>query len=109
MLWHMSKVCSPISGHRLVMSNFSSLLIVFYRFFTWIALGDVDLRFSLMLARKANVVEEEIESRDCITNAINFYKCLCCMTVMSLSAGVLQMINAATRIYIYIYIYIKLR
>jgi hypothetical protein len=56
----MSTVCSPISGRWLVMSNFSSLLIVFYRFFAWIVLGDVDLHFSFMLARKANAVEEEI-------------------------------------------------
>jgi len=36
-----------------------SLLIVFHCFFTWIALGDVDLCFSLMLVRKANAVQEE--------------------------------------------------
>jgi hypothetical protein len=41
------------------MSNFSSILIVFWQFFTWIALGDADLRFSLMLVRKANAVEGE--------------------------------------------------
>jgi len=29
--------------------------------FTWIALGDVDLRFSLVLLRKASAVEEETE------------------------------------------------
>jgi hypothetical protein len=34
-------------------------LIVFYRFFTWIALGDVYLRCSLMLVRKAHAVEQE--------------------------------------------------
>jgi len=41
------------------MSNPSSILIVFHQFFTWIALGDVDLSFSLMLVRKANVLEEK--------------------------------------------------
>jgi hypothetical protein len=41
------------------MSNFFSLLIVFHQFFTWIALGDVDLHFSLMSVRNANAVEEE--------------------------------------------------
>jgi hypothetical protein len=41
------------------MSDFSSLLIVSHWFFTWIALGDVDLPYSLMLARKTNAVEEE--------------------------------------------------
>ena len=41
------------------MSNFPSVLIVFCQFFTWIAQGDADLRFSLMLVRNANAVEEE--------------------------------------------------
>jgi hypothetical protein len=54
----MSTFLSPFSS-RLVTSNFSSTPIVFHRIFTWIALGDVDLRFSLMLIRKADVVEEE--------------------------------------------------
>jgi hypothetical protein len=39
--------------------HFSSILIVFHRFFTWIALSDVDLGFSLTLVRKANATEEE--------------------------------------------------
>jgi len=43
----------------LVASNFSSLAIVFHQFFTWIALSDVDLRFSLLLLRKASATEEE--------------------------------------------------
>jgi hypothetical protein len=43
------------------MSNFSLLLIVFHQFFTWIALGDVDLRFSLMLVIKASPVKKEIK------------------------------------------------
>jgi hypothetical protein len=33
--------------------------IGFRRLFTWIALGDADLRFLLILVRKANAVEEE--------------------------------------------------
>jgi hypothetical protein len=33
--------------------------IVFRQFFTCIALGDVDLRFSFILVRKTNAVEEE--------------------------------------------------
>jgi hypothetical protein len=41
------------------MGNFSSVPIVFRPFFIWIALGDADLRFSLMLVRKANAVGEE--------------------------------------------------
>jgi hypothetical protein len=40
------------------MTNFSSILIVFCRFFTWIALSDVDLHFSLMLVTEANAVEK---------------------------------------------------
>jgi hypothetical protein len=40
------------------MSNFLTILIVFCRFFTWIALSDVDLRFSLMLVTEANAVEK---------------------------------------------------
>jgi len=38
---------------------FSSLLIAFHWIFTWIAISDVDLRFSFMLVRQANSVEEE--------------------------------------------------
>ena len=41
------------------MSNFSSVLIAFCQFFTWIALGDVDLCFSLMLVRKGGAVGEK--------------------------------------------------
>jgi len=36
------------------MSNFSSVLIVFHRFFTSLALGDVYLHFSLIFIPKAN-------------------------------------------------------
>jgi hypothetical protein len=49
------------------------------RFFTWIALGDVDLRFSITLVRKANPVEEETtvdEPRDNIPNVTNPYASL---------------------------------
>jgi hypothetical protein len=45
----------------LIMSHFSSMPIVFHQFFTWIALGDVDLRFSLKLVRKASPVKGEIK------------------------------------------------
>jgi hypothetical protein len=54
----MSTICSPFSS-QLIMSNLSSTPNVFCRFFTWIAIGYVDLHFSLMLVRKANAVEEE--------------------------------------------------
>jgi hypothetical protein len=52
----MSTIRSPFSGW-LITSNFSAVLIVFHRFFTWIALGDVDLRFSLILVTNANAVQ----------------------------------------------------
>jgi len=54
----MSTVRSPFSN-QLIMSHLSSILIAFHQFFTWIALGDVDLSFSLTLVRKANVLEEK--------------------------------------------------
>ena len=57
-LWHISPIRSPFSS-RLITCNFSSVPIVFRRFFTWIALGDADLRFPLILVRKVNGVEEE--------------------------------------------------
>jgi hypothetical protein len=52
-LWHMSTICSSFSSW-LITSNFYSILTVFRWIFTWIALGDVDIRFSLILVRKAN-------------------------------------------------------
>jgi hypothetical protein len=54
----MSTIRSRFSS-RLIACNFSSILIAFRRFLTWIALGDADLGFSLKLVRKANAVEEE--------------------------------------------------
>ena len=58
-LWHASTVQSPFSS-QLIASNSSLVLIIFCQCFTWIALGDVDLRFSLSLLPKVNGVEEEI-------------------------------------------------
>ena len=43
----------------LITSNFSAVLIVLCQFFTWIALGDIDIGFSLMMVRKVNIVGEE--------------------------------------------------
>ena len=57
-LWHTSTIRSPFSS-RLSVCNFSSIWIVFRRYSTWIALGDVDIRFSLMLVRKPIAVGEE--------------------------------------------------
>ena len=82
------------SASRLFTSNLSSITIVFRRFFTWIALGDVDLRFSLMLII-ANAVEEEInESRDYINNVIHTRDWQ--LRVMSLPSSLLHKISAAT-------------
>jgi len=50
----MSTIRSPFLS-QLIMSNFSSVVIC--RFFTWIALGDVDLHLSLILLTKAKAVE----------------------------------------------------
>jgi hypothetical protein len=44
---------------NLIVFNFYSVPIVFHQFFAWIALGDVDLHFSLLLLTKASAVEEE--------------------------------------------------
>jgi len=53
----MSTIYAPFSG-GLITSNFSSVLIVFQGFFTWIALGDVDLHFCIMLVRKVSTAQE---------------------------------------------------
>jgi len=45
---------------QLIMSNFSSILIVFHQFFICTALGDADLCFSLMFVPKANDDDEGI-------------------------------------------------
>jgi len=50
----MSTIHSPFPSWRIT-SNFSSVLIVFCHFFTWIVLGYVNSHFSL----NTNVIEEE--------------------------------------------------
>jgi hypothetical protein len=54
----LSAIRSSFSS-RLIMFNFSSILIAFRRFFAWIALDDVELCFSVPLVRKDKPVEEE--------------------------------------------------
>jgi hypothetical protein len=54
----MGTIHSPFSS-QLIMSNFCSVPVVFHRCFTWIALRDVPLCFSLMVS-KANAVEGEL-------------------------------------------------
>lgn len=46
-------------------------MIVFLRCFTLIAVGDVDLRFSLILITKANVIEGGMTSATCLYNQRN--------------------------------------
>jgi len=62
-LQRMSMIRSPFTN-QLITSNFSSEL-VFLQFFTWIALGDVDLLLSLILVTKANAVEEAATGAAC--------------------------------------------
>jgi uncharacterized YccA/Bax inhibitor family protein len=52
----MSTILLPFS-RLLIVSNFSSLRIVFGQVCTQIALGDVDLCFSVILVAKAGAVE----------------------------------------------------
>jgi hypothetical protein len=54
-LWHKPTHYSPFSI-QLNMSNLSMIPITFCPFFTWIALGDENLRFSLMLVGQPNAV-----------------------------------------------------
>ena len=56
------------------MSNFFSVPSVFCQFFTCIALGDVDLHFSLMLVRIAILLKgKQNDLHDYITNVISPY------------------------------------
>jgi len=48
---------SPFLGLYLA-SNFSSVPVAFHWFFIWIALGDLDLHFLLVLLSKISSVEE---------------------------------------------------
>jgi len=69
-LWHMSIIHSPFPGW-LSRYNFSPKLIVFCLFFTWIALGDVDLHFSLVSVRKTSAVKEETTGVSWLYNQCN--------------------------------------
>jgi hypothetical protein len=55
----MSTIHSPFSSQPIT-SNFSSVLIVSHHFFAGIAIGDVDLRFSLIWVTKSNFVGREV-------------------------------------------------
>jgi len=53
----MAYVSSSAISSRLITSNVSSIQIVFHHFFTWIALGSVDLHVSVILVTKANALK----------------------------------------------------
>jgi hypothetical protein len=53
----MSTICSPFTS-QLIMSDFSSILMVFFQFFAWIVLHGANLCLSLTDLRQTNVVEE---------------------------------------------------
>jgi hypothetical protein len=81
---------------RLSTSNFSSIPTVFHRFFTWIALGYGDLHFSLMFVTKVIVAEEETQRATWLCHQLNQpIHMTDDVTVISLSASLLQKINAA--------------
>jgi len=72
-LQHLSTIPSPLSN-LLITPNFSSIQNVLHQFFTWIALGDVDLCFSLLLVTKPMPLKGELyQTCDYITNVINPY------------------------------------
>jgi len=89
-----SNICSCFSS-QLLASNFSSLLIPARWFSTWIALGDVDLSFSLILVRKANAVDEETTWSTWLYHQHNTHVTHG-MTVTSFSASFLQKTSVAT-------------
>ena len=84
----------PFYDSAYFVSNFSSVPIVFRQFFTCTALGDVDLRFSLMLLRKCSAVEEETKWAAWLYHWCNQSIHLTeGVMVMSLSASLIQKIN----------------
>jgi hypothetical protein len=94
-LQHMSTIRPPFRS-RFITSNFSSVLTVFCRIFTLMALGDVHLRFPLTLVGKANAVEEETKWAAWLYQQHNqFIDVTNGITVTSLSASLLQIISVA--------------
>ena len=96
-LHHMSIIRSPFLSW-LITSNFSAILIVFFcRFFTWIALGNVDIHFSLILVTKANAVEGGTTSAELLYHQRNQATHVTDgVTVASLSASLQQERSAAS-------------
>jgi hypothetical protein len=70
-------------------------MIVVRRFFTWTALGGVDLRFSLMLVRKASAVDRKFDDPRgmTITNAAPRRSTLLCNLLHNNVAGCLQTVQ----------------
>jgi hypothetical protein len=80
----------------LITSNFSSMLIVFHWFFTWIAAGDVDLHLSLMSIREASAVGEGTTWAAWLYHQHHqFIHMTDGVTVTPLSASLLQKMSAA--------------
>jgi len=72
-------------------------LIVLRQFCTWIALGDVDFRFSLIFLSKANDEEGGITWADCLCHQCNqSIHVTEGVTMMSLSASLQHKTSAAT-------------
>ena len=85
-LWHMSTIPSPFSS-QLITSNLSSVLNVFCQIFTWIALSDVDLHFSLTLVTKPKLLKRKLyQLCDYIINIIRQHM-TDGLTVTSISAS----------------------
>jgi len=87
----MSKIRSHFAS-QLITSNLPSVLIVFRRFFAWLALSDVNISFSLALIRKVKAEEEETT----YTQSIQFLLATDGITAIPLSASLLQRVSEAT-------------
>jgi hypothetical protein len=86
-LWNMSTIFSHIAS-QLITSNLSWVLIVFRWFFTWLALSDGDIRFSLTLIRKFNAEEEETTYHQSTESLLG-------VTMTPISASLLRKLSAA--------------
>jgi hypothetical protein len=86
--WHMSTISSTYYIY------FPFTMIVFHQFFTWTALGDVDLHLSFMFVRKANATEEQTRWTTWLHHQRNpSIHVTDNMKVTSLSASLLQKIS----------------
>ena len=92
----MSTIGPPFTG-SFITSSFSSVLIIFCRFFAWIALGGVDLRFSLLLVTKPNLAEEGTTTAAKLYHRRNqSIHMIDGVTVTSISTSPLHKISAVT-------------